>query len=135
MCPKQILIIVAAFSTITIGCCGHGHPTENVSPKWAFEQKRVEVAFENIININTTRDSDGKNNPYRRKIVQWHSNSATYSVVNDPSPFLKRYEPGHPDADSNGFVQYPNVDLTTEAMEINAATQEMQHLGVSHTDK
>jgi flagellar basal-body rod protein FlgC len=35
-------------------------------------------------------------------------------VVDDPRPFDRRFQPGHPDADAQGYVSYPNVDLMTE---------------------
>jgi flagellar basal-body rod protein FlgC len=131
MWPKPFLLLVAAVVTLAIGCDVHRQAPTTLSQKQAFERKRVEVAEENIANINTTRDADGKSNPYRRKVVQWHSDSATWSVVEDPSPFLRRYKPGHPDADSDGYVRYPNVDMTVEALEIQSASLEAERLGAN----
>ena len=39
-------------------------------------------------------------------------------VATDPSPFQKRFEPGHPDADANGYVRYPNVRITDELVDL-----------------
>src|ERR1700679_4296016 len=100
MYQKSLLLVLAVIATFTVGCGARRDSQTALSQKLAFEQKRVEIAAQNILNMNTTRDMDGKCNPYRRKMVQWHSDSLTWSVVDDPSPLLKRYEPGHPDADS-----------------------------------
>jgi flagellar basal-body rod protein FlgC len=77
----------------------------------------------NIANINTLRDPDGKPNPYRRRFVVFAPGQAgnesapgvhVKSVQMDQSPFPKRYDPGNPDADKQGYVSYPNVDLSIE---------------------
>jgi len=44
-------------------------------------------------------------------------------IRQDPSPFQKRYEPGNPDADSQGMVLYPNVDLSTEYVNMLEASR------------
>lgn len=44
-------------------------------------------------------------------------------IVPDPSPFQRTYDPGHPDADEQGYVDYPNVDLTTEIADMLSATR------------
>ncbi|MBU0508907.1 flagellar basal body rod protein FlgC [bacterium] len=44
-------------------------------------------------------------------------------VVADPSPFREVYDPGHPDADENGMVKLPNVDLVEEMTELIAASR------------
>jgi flagellar basal-body rod protein FlgC len=84
---------------------------------------RLDTIAGNIANINTTRDSAGKPNPYRRRFVvlapgQADNPSApgvhVQTVGIDPSPFTRRYEPGHPDADKDGYVSYPNIDLSIE---------------------
>lgn len=85
------------------------------------QRVRLDTIAGNIANINTTRDPSGKANPYRRRFVVLapDANNGTpgvhvQSVQYDQSPFIKRYEPGHPDADKDGFVQYPNIDLSVE---------------------
>ncbi len=44
-------------------------------------------------------------------------------VVNDPSPPLQRYDPGHPDADANGYVSYPDINPVTEMVDLMGATR------------
>ena len=43
------------------------------------------------------------------------------AVQLDPRPPVKRYEPGHPDADAQGYVAYPNVDPAEEMVDILSA--------------
>jgi len=90
------------------------------------QRKRVEVTSSNLANSQTTRTDEG--GPYRRKDVVFQTfkqslgmmmddgvDSVEVSdVVDDPRPFDRRFEPGHPDADAQGYVAYPNVDLMTE---------------------
>jgi flagellar basal-body rod protein FlgC len=84
---------------------------------------RMDTIAGNIANINTTRDASGKVAPYRRRFVVFApgaSNDSTeagvhvQSIGTDQGPFMKRYEPGHPDADKDGYVSYPNIDLSIE---------------------
>lgn len=74
---------------------------------------RLDLIGQNIANVNTTRDANGASNPYRRRFVVANADG-TFQIREDPSPFLKRYIPGHPDADADGYVQFPNVDLAIE---------------------
>jgi flagellar basal-body rod protein FlgC len=92
------------------------------------QRKRVEVSSSNLANSQTTRTDEG--GPYRRKDVVFQTTSFQDSLgsamnsgvegvevselVNDPRPLIQRYEPGHPDADKNGYVSYPNVDVMEE---------------------
>ena len=48
---------------------------------------------------------------------------AVQRIVQDPSEPRLAYEPGHPDADENGYVAYPNVDLVTEMTDLLSATR------------
>ena len=101
------------------------------------QRKRVEVASSNLANSQTTRTEDG--GPYRRKDVVFESTSFESSlelamdqgvqgvevsdVVDDPAPFDRRYEPGHPDADGEGYVAYPNVSVMKEMANIVEASR------------
>jgi len=92
------------------------------------QRLRVEVASSNLANSRTTRTTDG--GPYRRKDVIFETNSFEESlglaldngvtgvevseIVEDPRPFALRYEPGHPDANAEGYVAYPNVNAMEE---------------------
>src|SRR3954470_9051406 len=92
------------------------------------QRQRVEVASANLANSQTTRTEEG--GAYRRKDVVFQTSSFKDSlgmaigndvqgvqvsdVVEDPRPFDRRYEPNHPDADKEGYVSYPNVNVMEE---------------------
>jgi flagellar basal-body rod protein FlgC len=93
------------------------------------QRTRLDAIAANIANANTTRDADGRNIPYRRRFAVFApgrpgGENASISDVQpgvrvqevklDPTPFQRRYEPGHPDADADGYVLYPNIDLAVE---------------------
>jgi len=89
----------------------------------AAQRARLDVISANIANASTTRDADGKPNPFRRRLAIFAEGRAddrsapgvhVQQIKLDPSPFVTKYEPGHPDADAQGYVQYPNVDLSVE---------------------
>jgi len=44
-------------------------------------------------------------------------------IVEDPSPPLKRYDPGHPDADADGYVAYPDINPITEMVDLMGASR------------
>jgi flagellar basal-body rod protein FlgC len=101
------------------------------------QRKRVEISSSNLANSQTTRTEDG--GAYRRKDVVFATTSFQNSlgaamnegvegvevsgVVDDPSPFDRRYEPGHPDADAQGYVNYPNVNVMVEMGNLMAASR------------
>ena len=91
------------------------------------QRKRLDVIASNLANLETTRTEGG--GPYRRKMVVMSTkpvkdfdqvlNSRLEGVeideiVEDDAPFMKVYNPGHPDADEQGYVLKPNVDLIVE---------------------
>jgi flagellar basal-body rod protein FlgC len=87
------------------------------------QRTRLDTIAGNIANMNTTHDASGKVNPYRRKFVVFAPGQANdpsqpgvhvQSVQDDQSPFIQKYDPGNPDADKDGYVQMPNVDLSIE---------------------
>ncbi len=88
------------------------------------QRVRMDTIANNMLNANTTRNAKGEKVPYRRRFVLFapgqggeHGNRAGVHVQNieqDQSPFRKQYQPGHPDADAQGYVQYPNVDVAIE---------------------
>lgn len=90
---------------------------------------RMRVIAENIANADSTaQTADG--NPYRRKIPTFTSaldRSLDARVVelgrvrNDPSDFQLKYQPGHPAADINGNVKYPNVNSLVEMADMKEA--------------
>jgi flagellar basal-body rod protein FlgC len=101
------------------------------------QRKRVELSSSNLANSQTTRTESG--GPYRRKDVVFQTLSFQDSlgaavgdgvegvevsdVVEDQTPFDRRYEPGHPDADAEGYVSYPNVNAMAEMSNIVSASK------------
>ena len=93
------------------------------------QNARMRVIAENLANA----DSAGKSptdQPYRRRIPTFQAvmdADAGGQVVQvgkialDTTDFQERYEPGHPAADKNGYVKYPNVDPLIEAMDMREA--------------
>ncbi|ADD02501.1 flagellar basal-body rod protein FlgC [Thermoanaerobacter mathranii subsp. mathranii str. A3] len=106
------------------------------------ERVRMDVISQNIANVNTTRTSQG--GPYRRKLVvlkeiQPDSFESILDKVkgkysgkgvevvqiaeDDQTPLREVYDPGHPDADQNGYVEYPNVNIVSEMVDMISATR------------
>lgn len=106
------------------------------------ERLRLDVIANNLANVNTTRTPGG--GPYRRQMpvfaprgeqVQWmypgiESDPSfrgrgvrVTGIVGDATPFRKVYDPGHPDADTAGYVSMPNVNTVTEMVDMMAATR------------
>ncbi len=100
------------------------------------QRMRLEVAAANIANAHTTRTEAGE--PYRRRDVVFASvleeSLARYGepaptgvevqeIVVDPRPFRRVYNPGHPDADAQGYVLMPNVDIPMEMVNLISASR------------
>ncbi len=115
------------------------------------ERMRAEVVAANMANAETTRTASG--GPYRRQEVVFAADPGdpgfidsittaaagglppvagadavapgvrVAQVVEDPSPPLKRYDPGHPDADADGYVAYPDINPLTEMVDLLGATR------------
>jgi len=90
---------------------------------------RMRVIAENLANANSTTRSPDED-PYRRKIptfTQEYNRALGVNVIksgrikHDQSDFGKRYEPGHPAADSKGYVKLPNVNALIEGMDMREA--------------
>lgn len=105
------------------------------------QRMRMNTISSNIANINTTRTPEG--GPYRRKDVVFEAIPEAKSfgeilateperninrvqvtdvAVDRKAPLLK-YEPNHPDADENGYVAYPNINLMEEMTNMIQATR------------
>lgn len=101
----------------------------------------MNVVSMNLANAKTTRTADGQG-PYQRKSVAMESTRATpfgqamndalgqelqgvrvTGIVNDSRPPRQVYEPGHPDADQNGYVQYPDINVVEEMTNMIQATR------------
>ncbi len=96
------------------------------------QRLRSDIISQNLANVNSTSSSDG--GAYRRKTVVFSAKDYTpfsevmgiatnkYSggvkvtqIVEDTeTPMNMVYDPSHPDADENGYVEYPNVNVVTE---------------------
>ncbi|MDX6547602.1 MAG: flagellar basal-body rod protein FlgC [Gaiellales bacterium] len=95
------------------------------------ERLRMDVIAENLANANTTRGANGQ--PYQRQEVLLQQASPSFGqvlggvqvagIVNDPSPPRKVYDPGHPDADKNGYVTLPNVNPVNEMVDLITASR------------
>lgn len=103
------------------------------------QRARMEVAVSNLANAESTRSVDGR--PYRRREVVLETQpfdpmragaevQATgvkvAAVLEDQTDFRKRYEPGHVDADAEGFVAVPNVDVPEEMVDMLGAARAYQ---------
>lgn len=110
------------------------------------ERFRTDIIAQNIANVNTTRTEDGT--PYRRKVVVFEEkNSQTpfHQVLNKARDRYSGsgvkvtgvyedtwtegnmvYDPSHPDADENGYVMYPNVNIITEMTNLIDASRAYQ---------
>lgn len=112
------------------------------------QQLRLDVISENITNLNTTRTENGEG-PYRRKVVVFEAESGrnefrkalasamgasnrgyekaggvrVVEIGEDDSPFPISYDPTHPDADEDGYLEMPNITLVKEITDAMAATQ------------
>ncbi|MBA1333848.1 MAG: Flagellar basal-body rod protein FlgC [Firmicutes bacterium] len=118
----------------------------NISASGLTAQRlRMDVIAKNIANANTTRTENGL--PYRRQVVVFEENSRDLpfseylsgesrklfprldggvkvtAIKEDKSPYKVVYDPGHPDADQDGYVRMPNVDVVTEMVNMISATR------------
>jgi flagellar basal-body rod protein FlgC len=106
------------------------------------ERLRLDVIASNLANANTTRTAAG--GPYVRRNVVFVSQPmesefgatlaalseegaregvAVADVIDDPTPPRLVFDPGHPDADKDGYVAYPNVNAISETVDLMAATR------------
>ncbi len=107
------------------------------------QQLRLDIISENITNVNTTRTEAG--GPYRRKLVVMQEQALSpfqsalqkalngvegqgggvrvTEIVEDESDFKLVYDPTHPDANDEGYVEMPNVDMVMEMADAMAANQ------------
>ena len=106
------------------------------------ERLAMDTIANNIANVNTTRTAEG--GPFKRQLVVYAqkndptaagandlnpsdpANSAgvqVVGVVQDQGPDRLVYDPGHPDADGNGYVHMPNIDVVKEMVDMMAASR------------
>src|SRR5690348_5444997 len=123
---------MSLFSVLSIGASG-----------MAAQRARAEVLVENLANAETTRTPEG--GPYRRKDVVFESASVESpfssvfnaevqaaggvgiaQVVTDTRDPERRYLPGHPDADRDGYVAYPRVNPAEDMVDLMGASRSYQ---------
>jgi flagellar basal-body rod protein FlgC len=123
---------MSLFSALSIGASG-----------MAAQRARAELLVENLANAETTRTPEG--GPYRRKDVVFESASTSSpfasvfaeemgasggvsvgEVVTDTRPPERRYMPGHPDADAEGYVAFPNVNPAEDMVDLMGASRGYQ---------
>jgi flagellar basal-body rod protein FlgC len=117
------------------------------------QRKRLEVLVSNLVNANTTQTAGME--PYRRKDVIFAATSPEpvfgtaldeamlnvqgveiAGVVTDRSEPIRRYEPGHPHADKDGYVMYPNINPMEEMVNMLSATRSYEaNLQAANTAK
>ena len=110
------------------------------------QRERLEAASANLANANTTRTSTGM--PYQRRDIvftaqnvsgSWtetaaqngllpaeNSQGVKSEVVLANDDFVMQYQPGHPDADENGYVKMPNVDPLEETVNMMSAARSFE---------
>jgi flagellar basal-body rod protein FlgC len=114
----------------------------NVSASGMTAQRlRMDIISQNIANVNTTRDENG--NPYRRKMVVFQEKDmtpfsdvmlrtagtvgngvkVTQITADKKTDMRKVYDPSHPDADEDGYVTYPNVNIVQEMTDMIDASR------------
>ncbi len=115
------------------------------------QRLRMDIISNNIANVNTTRSAGG--GAFRRQQVVFSPREASVpalmssdslspaafggskaseptglgvqvdQIVEDTAPGIRTYQPDHPDADADGFVTYPNVNVVTEMVDMMAASR------------
>jgi len=90
---------------------------------------RLRVIAENIANASSTAESPG-GEPYRRRLVSFGNvldrvlgveKVEVKSIFSDKSEFGRRFDPGHPAADEDGYVLTPNVNMVMEMSDMREA--------------
>ncbi|MDA8745549.1 flagellar basal body rod protein FlgC [Rubripirellula amarantea] len=111
------------------------------------QRMRLNAISSNLANMSTTRNEFGDAAPYQPRHVTFQTDTAVHSpgggagvkvgsVEMSNKPPLMKYQPGHPDADAQGYVRYPNVDMTTEMVDAMQATRAYEaNIGVIEITK
>ena len=96
------------------------------------QSKRIEIISSNVSNARTTNKGNGE--PYRRLEAMLKTDGdddgmggvSLDEITMDMSDFPKILKPGHPDADAQGYVAMPNVELPIEMMNLTIAARAYQ---------
>lgn len=110
------------------------------------QRVRMDTIAQNVANISTTHDENGNLNPYRRRFTVFAAGQpgdpdkpgvhVKEIGIDRTSPLPKRYEPGSPDADAEGYISLPNVDLPVEFVNAIEATRAYEaNITVMETSK
>lgn len=112
---------------------------QNTTAALQAEQTRLDVISENIANANTAHGVDGK--PYQRQVVVFENSlqqaigadgSANMSplrvasIKNDDRPPIQIYDPGNPDADAQGMISTPNINIHEEMADLISASRSFE---------
>ena len=111
------------------------------------QRARLDAISSNIANMSTTRNEKGEAEAYTPRFVTFQTDTKLTSPGGgqgvkvgsvefaDVEPNMK-YIPGHPDANEDGFVAYPNIDMTTEFVDALSATRAYEaNIGVIEITK
>jgi flagellar basal-body rod protein FlgC len=111
------------------------------------ERTRLNAISSNIANMSTTRNERGEPEPYQPRYVTFQTDTDVStpgggagvkigSVEYSNAPPKMKYEPGHPDADDQGYVHYPAIDMTTEFVDALEASRAYEaNVGVIEVTK
>jgi len=95
------------------------------------QSARLRVVSQNLANTQSTGETAGAE-PYKRKLINFTSHLdrgvgvdvvKVDKVTRDDAPFRLVHEPGHPAADENGYVKYPNVNVLVEMADMREANR------------
>ena len=120
-------MLINAFNSLRVSASG-----------LAAERLRMDTISSNIANVNTTRGENGK--PYVRKVALFQSNLLSamgsngkvenrllgvkaVAIEDDKTPLKKNYDPTNPDADKDGYVTMPNVNVLNEMADMMVSTR------------
>ena len=107
------------------------------------QRLRMNLISSNMANVNTTRTESGE--PYKRKDVvfeavekndfkemlneqldsQGHGVQVA-AIIEDEKPFIEKFDPHHPDADENGYIRLPNVNIVEEMVNMISASRSFE---------
>jgi flagellar basal-body rod protein FlgC len=111
------------------------------------QRMRLNAISSNLANMSTTRNERGEAVPYTPRYVTFQTDTqlTTFgggqgvkigSVEYSKEPPIMKYDPGHPDANADGVVALPNVDMTTEFVDAIEATRAYEaNIGVLEISK
>ena len=107
---KKIILL-----TLLAGCAHHKNPSSEQINLYCQDlnvlYQKIAVISSNIANIKTTRTPEGG---FYKKQIATNCHEGVCEIIKDNALPIMKYEPKHPDADKNGYVAYPNINLESE---------------------